>query len=108
MPYRLIHDGQGTIIGMFEAGKNTKTYTKYNLVEKSTEDDCLTELVKLAPKEIYIDSVKYQIVDEAPALTKDQTAVKLLPERWEVLEGGKVKVAYEVKAKEAALDPVGM
>jgi len=97
MPYRLIHDGQGTIIGMFEAGKNTRTYTKYSLVEKSTEDDCLAELAKLAPKEIYIDSVKYPLLNKPlEPLADNQEATCL---SWEILEDGSVKITYGVQGK---------
>ena len=38
-----------------------------------------------------------EVVDEKPTLTKDQEAVKLSPEKWEILADGSVKVAYEIK-----------
>ena len=106
MPYRLIHDGAGVIIGCFEAGERTKTYTKFTLVEKPTEAECLTELAKLGAKEIYLDSVKRRIITEAPTLTKDTEAVKLPPEKWTILEDGSVKVAYEIKPVAVAKEPI--
>ena len=106
MPYRLIHDGAGTVIGFFEAGERTRTYTKFTLIEKPTEAECVAELEKLGAKEICIDSVKRRIITEAPTRTKDQTATKLPPEKWEVLSDGSVKVAYEIKPVAVEKEPV--
>jgi len=47
-----------------------------------------------------------KVIDEKPALTKDQEAVKLPPEKWEVLADGSVKVAYEVKPIAIVKEPV--
>ena len=47
-----------------------------------------------------------KIVDTKPALTKDQEAVKLPPEKWEVLADGSVKVAYEVKPVAIVKEPI--
>ena len=106
MPYRLVHNEAGTVIAFFEAGENTRTYTKFTLVERATEKDCLSELAKIGANEIYIDSIKRKIVDESPALTKDTEAVKLLPEKWEVLADGSVKVAYEIKPVAIEKEPI--
>jgi len=95
MPYRLIHDGTGTVIGFFEAGERTRTYTQFTVVEKPTEAECMAELEKLGATEIYIDSVKRRIITEAPTLTKDTEAAMLPPDQWTILEDGSVKVAYE-------------
>jgi len=46
------------------------------------------------------------VIDEKPALTKDTEAVKLPPKKWEVLEDGSVKVAYEIKPVEIVKEPV--
>ena len=106
MPYRLIHDGTGTVIEFFEAGERTRTYTKFTLIEKPTEAECMAELEKLGAKEMYVDSVKRRIIAEAPTLTKDTEAVKLPPEKWTILEDGSVKVAYEIKPVEIVKEPV--
>ena len=52
------------------------------------------------------DPQPVKIVDEAPTLTKDQVAVKLPVEKWEVLKDGSVKVAYEVKTAEIVKEPI--
>ena len=106
MPYRLIHDGAGTVIGFFEAGERTRTYTKFTLIEKPTEAECVAELEKLGAKEMYVDSVKRRIITEAPTLTKDTEAVKFPPEKWTILEDGSVNVAYEIKPVAIVKEPV--
>lgn len=88
------------MIGFFEAGERTRTYTKFTLIEKPTEAECVAELEKLGAKEICIDSVKRRIITEAPTLTKDTEVVKLPPDQWTILEDGSVKVAYEIKPVE--------
>jgi len=85
----------GRLVASFDVGK--RYVRKYR--------DGRTE-IGLTPKTI--DPRPAQIVDEKPMLAQDQEAVKLPPEKWEVMEDGKVKVAYEVKAKEAALDSMGL
>ena len=60
--------------------------------------------IGLTPKTA--DPQPAKVVDEAPTLTKEQTATKLPPEKWQVQADGSVKVVYEVKTKEAALEPV--
>jgi hypothetical protein len=50
--------------------------------------------------------VKRRIIAEAPTRTKDQTATKLPPEKWEVLSDGSVKVAYEIKPVAVEKEPV--
>jgi hypothetical protein len=47
-----------------------------------------------------------KVIDEKPALTKDTEAVKLPPEKWEILEDGSVKVAYEIKPVAVAKEPI--
>lgn len=85
----------GRLVASFDVGK--RYVRKYR--------DGRTE-IGLTPKTI--DPRPAQVVDEKPMLARDQEAVKLPLEQWEILEDRKVKVAYEVRAKEAALDPVGM
>ena len=60
--------------------------------------------IGLTPKTI--DPQPAQVVDEKPTLPQDQEAIKLPPEKWEVLEDGRVKVAYAVKKKKARLESV--
>jgi hypothetical protein len=43
-----------------------------------------------------------KVIDEKPTLTKDQKAVKLPPEKWQVLEDGSVKVVYEINTEVVA------
>lgn len=47
-----------------------------------------------------------KVIDEKPALTKDTEAVKLPPEKWQVLEDGSVKVAYEIKPVAIEKEPI--
>ncbi len=47
-----------------------------------------------------------KVVDVKPTLTKEQTLVKLPPEKWEVLADGTVKVAYELKTVKPVKEPV--
>lgn len=47
-----------------------------------------------------------KVIDEKPALTKDTEAVKLPPEKWEILSDGSVKVAYEIKPVAVAKEPI--
>ena len=58
------------------------------------------------PKTADLQPVK--VVDEAPTLTKDQTATKLPVEKWTLEKDGSVKVAYAVTAIAIVKEPIAV